>query len=74
MVVEGGGGGMDWESVISRYELIHIGRIHSKVLLHSPGNHIQYPVINQNGKVYMCVCVCVCMCVCVRITLLYSGN
>ena len=25
---------------------------HNKVLLYSPGNYIQYPVINHNGKGY----------------------
>ena len=26
---------------------------HNKVLLYSPGNYIQYPVINCNGKEYI---------------------
>ena len=34
--------------------------------LYSPGNYIQYPVINHNGKDFekeMCVYVYMCMCV-----------
>ena len=46
----GSGGGQDWESGISRCKLAYIGWIHSKVLLCSTGNHMQYPVINRNGK------------------------
>ena len=47
---EGEGGGMDWEFGISRCKLSYIGWINNKVLLHSIGNYIQYPVINHNGK------------------------
>ena len=53
VVVKGGWGGMDWEFAISRYKLLHIGWTHSKVLPYSMGDYIQYPVISQNGKVYI---------------------
>ena len=49
---EGGGGGMDWESGFSRCKLLYIGWINNKVLLYSPGNYIQYPVINHNRTEY----------------------
>ena len=45
----GGGGGEDWECGISRCQLVYIGWINNKVLLHSTGKYIQYPVINHNG-------------------------
>ena len=45
-------GGMDWEFGISRYKLSYVEWINNKVLLYSTGNHIQYPVINHNGKEY----------------------
>ena len=48
---------MDWEFGISRYKLLHIEWINNEVLLYSPGNHIQYPVINHNGKEYEKECV-----------------
>ena len=48
----GGGGGMEWEFGISRCKLLYTGWINNKVLLHSTGNYIQYPVINHNGKEY----------------------
>ena len=44
---EGGGGVLDWEFGVSRYKLLYIEWINSKVLLCSIGNHIQYPVIKQ---------------------------
>ena len=59
---------MEWEFGISRCKLIYRGWINNKNLLYSPGNYIQYPVINHNGKeylkriyiyIYICVCVCV---------------
>ena len=40
---------MDWESGVSRCELVYREWI-NKVLLYSTGNYIQYPVINHNGK------------------------
>ena len=45
-----GGGGLNWESGISRCKLVYIEWINNKVLLYSTGNYIQYPVINHNGK------------------------
>ena len=71
---EGGGGVLDWEFGVSRYKLLYIEWINSKVLLCSIGNHIQYPVIKHTIKeflkecvywkkffkrVYVCVCVCI---------------
>ena len=52
MVAKGemGSGGMEWEVGVSRYKLSSIEWINSKVILHSTGNYIQYPVINHNGK------------------------
>ena len=52
MVAKGerGGGRKDWEFRINRCKLLYIGWINNKVLLHSTGNDIQYPVINHNGK------------------------
>ena len=44
------GGMKDWEFGISRCKLVYIGWINNKVLLYSPGNYIQHPVINHNGK------------------------
>ena len=49
----GDGGGIDWESGISRCKLSHVGWINNKVLLYSTGNYIQYPVINHNEKEYI---------------------
>ena len=53
----GGGGGMDWEFGISRCKLVYREWINSKVLLHSTGNYIQYPVISHNGKEYEKECI-----------------
>ena len=53
----GGGGGKDWEFGISRCKLLYIEWIKNKVLLYSTGNHIQYPVINRNGKEYEKECI-----------------
>ena len=47
---EGGGGGKDWEFVVSRCKLLYVGWINNKVLLYSIGNYIQYPVIKHNGN------------------------
>ena len=49
-------GGMDWEFGISRWKLIN-----NKVLLYSTGNHIQYPVINNNGMTYDSEKECICV-------------
>ena len=48
----GGREGMEWEFENSRCKLLHTEWINNKVLLHSTGNYIQYPVINYNGKEY----------------------
>ena len=51
---KGGGGGMEREPGISRCEPLCIEWISNKVLLHSTGNYIQYPVTKHNGKkIYM---------------------
>ena len=47
-----GGEGMDWELEISRHKLLYTEWINNKALLYSPGNHIQYPVINHSEKEY----------------------
>ena len=56
---------MDWEFGIRRYKLLYIQWINNRDLLYNTGNHIQYLVINHNGKEcekeYICVCVCVCV-------------
>lgn len=44
---ERGKGGRDWGSGISRGKLTHV-RTDSKVLLHSTGNYIQFPVKNHS--------------------------
>ena len=44
---EGDGEGMEWEF---RVKLLYIEWINNKVLLHSTGNYIQYPVINHREK------------------------
>ena len=50
-----GGGGKDWEFGISRCKLLYTGWINNKVLLYSTRKYIQYPVINHNGKEYVCM-------------------
>ena len=50
---EGVGGEMEREVGVSRCKLLYLGWINSKVLLHSTGNYIQYPMINRNGKEYL---------------------
>lgn len=42
--------GIDWDSGISRCELLYIDCISSKVILDSRENYVQYLVINYNGK------------------------
>ena len=61
----GSGRGMDWEFGIGRCKLLHLEWINNKVLIHSTGNYMEYPVINHNGKntkknVYMCVTELLC--------------
>ena len=36
-------------------KLVYVGRINNKVLLYSPGDYIQYPVINSSGKQWICM-------------------
>ena len=55
------GGGVDWEFGMSRCKLLYIGWINNKVLLHSTGNYIQYPVINHNGKEHEKLPICICI-------------
>ena len=50
--------------------IVYTMDINSKVLLHSTGNYIQYPVINHNGKEYEKESMYMYKC----ITLLYSRN
>ena len=50
-------GGMDWEFGISRYKLLYIEWVNHKVLLHSTGIYIHYPVINHSGKEYEKECI-----------------
>ena len=58
-------GGMDWQVMASRCNLLYTEWISNKVLLYSTGIYIQYPVINHKGNesgkeyiyIYMCVCV-----------------
>ena len=45
-------GGMEGESGISRYKLLHIEWMYNKVLQYSTGNCIQYPMINHMEKNY----------------------
>ena len=55
---QGHGGGMDWGFGIRRCKLLYREWINSKVLLHSTGNYIQYPVIimEKYEKEYICIC------------------
>ena len=40
------------EGVSLDVSFLYIEWINNKALLYSPGNYIQYPVINYNGKEY----------------------
>ena len=65
---EVGGRGKDCESGVSRCHLLCREWINNKVLLYSPGNYIQYPVINHHGKnmkkkeknIYICITESLC--------------
>ena len=72
----GGEGGMEWEFGISRCKLLYIDWINNKVLLHSTGNYIQYPVINHDGKAYEKVYIHTYTYICIYnwLTLQYSRN
>ena len=62
---------MEWAFGVSGNELVYIEWISNKVLLHSTGSYIQYPVINHNGKEHekrMCMYIYARVCV----FLLYS--
>ena len=48
----GGGGVKDCEFKNSKCKILYVGWINNKVLLYSPVNYIEYPVINHNGKEY----------------------
>ena len=52
---QGGDRGGMGEFGISRGKLLYIGGINNKVLLYSTGNYMQYPLINHNGKEYICI-------------------
>ena len=45
----GGGSGMDWESVVSRYKVLHLECMGNEVLPYSTGNCVQYPGIEHDG-------------------------
>ena len=49
---ERGWGGKGGESVVGRCKLLYTGWMKNKVLLCSPGNYFQYPVINHDRKEY----------------------
>ena len=49
---QGVGGGVHWEVGISRGKLLSTESI-NKVLLYRTENHIQYPMLNHNGKEYL---------------------
>ena len=52
---EDGGRDVGWEFGTIRCKLLHKDWINNKVLLYSTGSYIQYPVINDNGKIYIYV-------------------
>ena len=45
---------MEWEVGVSRCKLLYIGRINNKVLLHSTGNYMQYPIRTIVEKIFVC--------------------
>ena len=45
-------GGMDWQVMASRCNLLYTEWISNKVLLYSTENYVQYPVTSHNGKEY----------------------
>ena len=59
---EGGGRGLDWECGINRCKLEYVAWINNKVLLHSIGNYVQYPMENHNGKEYVYICITESLC------------
>ena len=59
---EGGGRGLDWEFGINRCKLEYVAWINNKVLPHSIGNYVQYPMENHNGKEYVYICITESLC------------
>ena len=58
-------GGGEWEAGVSRCKTFPYRLDNNKVLLYSPGNYVQYPMINHNGKeyfknVYICISESIC--------------
>ena len=49
---DGFGGKTEGKVGVSRCKLLYTGRRNNKVLLYSPGDSIQHPVINHNRKEY----------------------
>ena len=49
---EGEREGMDWESRISRCQLLYIKWVGNRVLLYNTGNYVQKSIISHNGKEY----------------------
>ena len=70
----GGRGGMESEFGVSRCKLLYIEWINTKVLLHSTAKYIQHPVINHNGKVYICIHICESLCYTAEINTLYINS
>ena len=56
---EGVGEGWIGSLGLADAKLLYRGWRNNKVLLHSTGNYIQYPVINHNGKEYEKEYICV---------------
>ena len=58
---------MDWECQVTRCLLLHLEWISNEVLLHSPGNYIQSPGTDHDGRqcakqnVYMCMTGSLCL-------------
>ena len=58
---ECGGRGMDWESGVNRFKLLHLEWINNKVLLYDTETYIKFPRINHNGKEYFKKNICMCI-------------
>ena len=52
--------GMHWEFEVSRCKPVYREWINNNVWLYSTGHSIQYPVINHNGKEYICITESLC--------------
>ena len=46
----GGGSGMDWESGVNRYKLLHLEWIINEILLYSTGNYVQSLVMECDER------------------------